>query len=129
MKALLLREGSGRTEVALSAQSIGNDLVVCLFNDQGHLGAVAVAEYSKEENLVSTSVITRPGHKDDSAAYRAAHYLCKQLKTPVCAIAGIHVDAITEDEIAQILKNCDTLLEKFSRQITFHITQGASGNT
>jgi gallate decarboxylase subunit D len=117
MKSILLNEGKGRTEVTLSAQSIGDDLVVCIFNDHGHLGAVAVADFCDAENRASCSVITRLGHKDDAVAYSAAHKLCKQLKAPVCAIAGIHLDDITKEEIAQIMLNCDALVEKFTQQL------------
>jgi gallate decarboxylase subunit D len=116
MKRMLLNEGKGRTRVSLSAQWIGKDLIVCLFNKQGHLGAVAMADFSNEEKRASTSVITRLGHKDDSIAYYAAYNLCKRLRKPVCAIAGIHLDNITEEEITQISQNCDALVEKFSRQ-------------
>jgi gallate decarboxylase subunit D len=116
MRKLLLNEGKGRTKVSLSAQWIGKDLIVCLFNKQGHLGAVAVAEFSKEEKRASTSVITRLGHKDDSIAYYAAYNLSKRLRQPVCAIAGIHLDNITEEEIVQISQNCETLVDRFSRR-------------
>jgi gallate decarboxylase subunit D len=114
MKAVLLSEGSERTRVSLTTKSIGNDLVVYLFNEQGHLGAVAVADYSHEEHRPSTSVISRLGHKDDSVAYGAASKLCKQLKRPVCVIAGIHLDEITEEEIAEIMENCDKLVDKLA---------------
>jgi hypothetical protein len=116
MKSVVLREGAGRTRVTLCAQSIGSDLVVCLFNERGHLGAVAVADYCHAENRASTSVITRLGHKDDAVAYNAAYKLCKRFKEPVCAIAGIHLDNITDEEIAQIMRNCDKLVDKFSRR-------------
>jgi hypothetical protein len=112
MKSLLLTEGVDRTRVTLTTSPIGNDLIVCLFNDQGHIGAVAVSDYSKPENRPSTSVITRLGHKDDSVAYSAAYRLCKMLKQPVCVIAGIHVDNITAVEIAEITRNCDKLVDK-----------------
>ncbi len=118
MKQLSFSEGKGRTKVSISAQWLGKDLIVCLFNKQQHLGAVAVAEYSHEENRASTSVITRLGHKDDSIAYVAASKLCKHLKKPVCAIAGIHLDNIAQEEIAQIAMNCGALVEKVSRQLT-----------
>jgi gallate decarboxylase subunit D len=124
MKSLLIREGTGRTEVTLSAQSIGNDLVISIFNDHGHIGAVAVADYCDAENRASCSVITRLGHKDDAIAYSAAHKLCKQFRVPVCAIAGIHLDDITKEEIARIMQNCETLVEKFSQQLTVLNEQG-----
>jgi hypothetical protein len=116
MKIILLNAGKGRTKVSLSAQCIGKDLIVCLFNGQGHLGAVAVADFCHAENRASTSVITRLGHKDDAVACNAAHKLCRILKKPVCAIAGIHVDTIKEEEIAEVLRNCDLLVEKLSKQ-------------
>jgi hypothetical protein len=116
MKRVLINAGKGRTKVSLSAQWIGKDLIVCLFNGQGHLGAVAVADFCHAENRASTSVITRLGHKDDAVACNAAHKLCRQFKKPVCAIAGIHLDNITEEEIAEIVRNCDALVERLSRQ-------------
>ena len=112
MNTRLLSEGTGRTKVSLSAQLIGKDLIICIFNGGGHLGAVAVADYSHEEDRASTSVLTRLGHKDDAVAYNAAYKLCKRLKKPVCAIAGIHLDNITDEEIAVITRNCDKLVEK-----------------
>jgi hypothetical protein len=112
MKSVMLSVGKGRTKVSLSVQSIGSDLVVYLFNERAHLGAVAVADYSHEENRASTSAITRLGHKDDVAASNVARKLCKSLKKPVCAIAGIHLDDITEEEIAEIIRNCDKLAER-----------------
>ena len=117
MNRILLSEGKGRTQVSLSADFIGKDLIVCLFNEQGHLGAVAIADFSNTEHRASTSVITRLGHKDDSVAYNAAHKLCKRLKRPVCSIAGIHLDDITDEEIGQIMRNCDVLVEELGRQL------------
>ncbi len=112
MKSVLLSEGTGRTRVNLTTHTIGRDLVVCLFNEQGHLGAVALSDYSSEEDWASTSVLTRLGHKDDALACNATYQLCKHLKKPVCAIAGVHLDDITAEEIAQITHNCRRLVEK-----------------
>lgn len=118
MNQILLSEGAGRTRVSLSTNAIGSDLIVYLFNDSAHLGAVAVAEYSREEDRTSTSVITRLGHKDDMIARNTAHKLSKMLKSPVCAIAGIHVDGITETEIGEILRNCEKLAEKLAAVVS-----------
>lgn len=125
MKPVLLSKGTGRTKVTLSTQFIGDDLVVCIFNEQAHLGAVAVADYCQAEDRASTSVITRLGHKDDSIACNAAYKLCKRLKAPVCAIAGVHLDGITNEEITQITLNCDKLVEKCSRQLSVGDRQSA----
>jgi gallate decarboxylase subunit D len=117
MKSVRLSQGTGRTRVQLSTQLIGNDLIVCIFNKQGHIGAVAVADFDFGENRASTSVITRLGHKDDSVAYNAAYKLCSRLRKPICAIAGIHVDNIGKEEIDRIALNCDALLEKCIKTI------------
>jgi hypothetical protein len=117
MASISLSEGTGRTRVDLTTHTIGSDLIVYLFNDQGHLGAVALAEFNHQEKRASTSVVTRFGHKDDLVAYSAAYRLCRHLKKPVCAIAGIHLDNITEEEIAEIKHNCDRLIEKLTQQL------------
>jgi hypothetical protein len=117
MKPIVLSEGTGRTKINLSVQWIGKDLIVSIHNEHGHLGAVAVADYCHEENRASTSVITRLGHKDDAIAVQAAYQLCKRTQKPICAIVGIHLDSITQEEISQITLNCEKLVEECSRQI------------
>jgi gallate decarboxylase subunit D len=115
MKSILIHEGEGRTQVSLSTHWIGEDLIVFIFNEAGHIGAVAVADYCDKKDRASTSVITRFGHKEDSIASLTAYTICKTLKKPVCAIAGIHLDTITGNEIAQIIQNCDKLANACSR--------------
>ena len=105
--------GEGRTKLCLSAYSLGKDLVVLIYNEKAHLGAVAVGEYDRKEKRVSTSVFTRLGHKDDVVAQKAANLLGKHTKKPVCVVAGIHVDNITEAEIKQFLENSNKLVEDF----------------
>lgn len=110
-----LSEGAGRTEIRLTGYSLGDDIVICLGNSNAHLGAVAVAEYDHTENRVSTSVITRLGHKDDVLAQQAARLVSKSTKRPVCVIAGVHVPNITQDEIREIVANSDNLVQRFVR--------------
>jgi gallate decarboxylase subunit D len=107
-----LQHGEGRTAVRVTWNQMGSGLIVCLANDNAHIGAVALGEYDTREGRASTSVMTRLGHKDDHVATRAAHRLAKELRQPVCVIAGIHVDQITEAEIATIGANCDALVER-----------------
>ena len=116
MTPALFHEGDGRTRVSMSVNRIGEDLIVCLFNDAGHIGAAAVADYSEKENQVSVSVITRPGHREDALASDAARKICKAVRRPVCVIAGIHLDNITKDEIAEIMANCGKLISVVSGQ-------------
>lgn len=90
----------------LLAFSIGKELAVCLYNQNAHLGAVAVGEYDPASGRASTSVITRTGHKDDAIALEVAHDIAKATRQGVCVMAGIHVDDITPQEIARVVENC-----------------------
>ena len=105
--------GEGRTKVTLSAHQMGGDPIVYLYNENAHIGAIAVGEYEHKEKRASTSVITRLGHKDDAVAQKAAYLISKAMKKPVCVIVGIHVDNITEVEINQILENASSLVDEF----------------
>ncbi|MFC2071493.1 hypothetical protein ACFLUU_02080 [Chloroflexota bacterium] len=104
--------GEDRTKVSLLAYYMGNDLVVCVYNENAHVGAVAVGEYDYKEKRVSCSVITRLGHKDDVIALEAAHAVSKCTKRSVCVVAGIHLDKITAAEIKSILKNAKSLVSQ-----------------
>jgi hypothetical protein len=108
-----LTVGEGRTQVNLRAPYMGEELVIFVYNENAHVGAIAVGEYDPKEKRASTSVITRLGHKDDIVAQKAAYSISKSTKKPVCVIAGIHVDNITDMEINQILQNTNALVSKF----------------
>ena len=101
--------GEGRTRVTLSADYLDKDLVIFIYNDNAHIGAVAVAEYDDESGRTSTSLITRRGHKDDVVAQRTAYLVTKNTKKTSCVITGIHVDDITEAEINEIVSNVEKL--------------------
>jgi len=100
-----LTKGRGRTRVNVTVNSLGSDLVVRIYNQEAHVGAVAVGDYDYEHERASVSVITRLGHKDDVLAGEAAYLLSKSTRRSVCVIAGVHVDNATMDEIDGILAN------------------------
>jgi hypothetical protein len=100
-----LSRGEGRAKVNVTANSMGGDLVVRIYNQNAHIGAVAIGEYDYEHARASVSVITRLGHKDDALAGEAAYLLTKSIRRPVCVIAGVHLDDITREEIDKILAN------------------------
>jgi hypothetical protein len=108
-----LTRGEGRTRVNLMASNMGSDLMVSIYNENAHIGAVAVGEYDREEGRASVSVITRLGHKDDAIAQKAAYLISKCTKKPVCVIAGVHLDNITREEIDKILENSTMAVEEF----------------
>jgi len=113
-----LTEGDGRVMVSLTAHRLGDDLVVFIYNDKAHVGAVAVGEYDHAEQRASVSVITRLGHKDDALARSAALAIARHTQRPVSVIAGVHVDNITGQEIDAILKNAALLIQNFIKTMS-----------
>jgi len=114
---LKLTRGEGRTRVCLDAQYLGSDMVVYLFNEGAHIGAVAIGEYAAEYDRVSVSILTRLGHKDDVIAQRAAHAISHFTHRPVCVVAGIHLDNIGGTEIDQLVENSAKIVEDLKRQL------------
>lgn len=102
----------------LLAFFLGKELVVCLYNENAHLGAVVVGEYDPVSGRASTSVITRTGHKDDAVAVEAAHTIAKATRQAVCVMAGIHIDNVTPQEIQQVVENCKGVVAKLVTAIT-----------
>jgi gallate decarboxylase subunit D len=100
-----LTKGEGRASVTVTVNSMGSDPVLRIYNQNAHIGAVALGDYDHEHKRVSVSVITRLGHKDDTLAREAAYLLSKSIRRPVCVIAGVHLDNITREEIDKILVN------------------------
>jgi hypothetical protein len=100
-----LTKGEGRAKIDVAVDSMGSDLVVRIYNQDAHVGAVAIGDYDHEHERASVSLITRLGHKDDVVAKEAAYLLSKSMRRPVCVVAGVHVDDITAEEIDKILAN------------------------
>jgi gallate decarboxylase subunit D len=112
-----LNKGEKRNSINIQAVTMGDGLVVRIFNENAHIGAVSIGEYDFENLRASVSVITRLGHKDDAIAQRAAYLICKSTQKTVCAIAGVHLDNISPEEIKQIIENATYLIEDLIRQI------------
>jgi hypothetical protein len=117
MERYRLNRGRGRTKVSLWANSFGSDLVVFVYNENAHIGAVAVGEYDHVHERASVSLITRLGHKDDAIAQSAAYLISKSSHKPVCVIAGVHLDDITAEEIQKLVENANLLAETFVKSI------------
>ena len=109
MKIKEITTGQGRLKVTLAAFHLGNDIIVSIYNENAHLGAVAIGDFDHESKRTSISVITRRGHKDDIVANKVAYEITKATRKPSCVIAGIHIDDITEHEIEEILTQVNNL--------------------
>jgi hypothetical protein len=114
---MMFEKQAGRHTIYLEARSIGKDLLVTIFGgDEHHIGGVAVAYPAKSHyrnaSTISVSSITLPGHKDYIVANSSAEKICKALTRPVISTVGIHYDAATSEEIQEIIKVVDDLVDE-----------------
>jgi gallate decarboxylase subunit D len=116
MKQIFSR-GQGRLQVKLEAIAAGKDRLIRIFNENAHVGAVAVGEYDFKTARASVSVITRLGHKDDVIAQKAAYLISKSTHQAVGVVVGIHLDHISQSEISQLTENALGAVEDFLKQI------------
>jgi hypothetical protein len=114
---LELTLGEGRVRLRLEASYMGQDLIVRIFNENAHLGAVAIGEWDIQSRRVSVSVVTRLGHKDDVIAQNAAYAISQSTRRPVCVIAGVHLDNITIEEINQFVDHSKQIVQELLKRI------------
>lgn len=107
-----MKEKSFRTsvlnkEITVFAADTGNGLNVTIAGgDRGHIGAVSVKYPGME--LISHQF---PTHREGVVSDKWAVTLSGSLNVPVCVSAGVHYDSISKEEIAEILKALDRLLD------------------
>lgn len=109
--------GSGRTLVHLALRRQGRDLVLQIVGGRAHVGAVAVSDGQRTE----LSVL--PPHKEGPLARECAQRVARTAGATCCALAGIHQDAATPEEIAAIVANVHRALDRLLAE-TFPLTAG-----
>lgn len=112
--------GSGKAEVKLKANYMGQDLVVRITAGKAHIGAVALAvpcPQTAEGVIASCSVMTVPGHRDNIPAESTAMKLCKALGCVVNVTAGLHIDNATKSEIEELVDNSNKATEILIKQL------------
>lgn len=81
-----------------------------------HIGSVVMAQARPSLTgsgiSATSSVLNCVGHKDEAVARKFAEKIAIRGNcTAVCA-CGIHLDDITEEQLAGIQESCDSLLER-----------------
>lgn len=88
-----------------SISFLGTDIVICVQNENGHIGSVVSAEpYQKNGKLHATlNTWNRLTHKDDMVAAMYAKKLSIAFHCVVTCICGIHLEDIKQEEIQAVL--------------------------
>lgn len=93
---------------------MGRDYTICIRDERGaHVGsavmAVARPSLTGEGISATSSVLNRPGHKDEAIARRLAEAVAAALNCAVVCTCGIHIDGISKEQIQKILNACQEL--------------------
>lgn len=97
-----IRVGRGRRAVSLEVSALGRDLEARLTGGQAHAGAAALAGPA---GCAGGGVLVLAPHKEGPLARACAEALARAGGCACVAMAGIHQDGATADEIAAIVAN------------------------
>jgi len=109
----------GKFRLHACTQTMGQDLLVSIWGGtRPHIGAVGMAIPRRslkdpKKWSATSSNFTFIGHKEDALVKKISEALATRLRTNVVAVAGIHWDALTPQEIMII----EDLTEKLSDRI------------
>lgn len=114
-----VESGAGRTHLSARVLFQGQSPVVVVSGGEAHIGAVALAEPVAREDTAehagvrraTVSLLVRTGHREDELAAVAARRISTASGEPAVVCAGIHLDAITTEEIDQVRRNMETLTD------------------
>ena len=118
LKARFFTAGAVPYKVSAEVRLIGADLLVVITGgDKPHIGSVAVAMPRPSLQVrgvmsATSSVYNIPGHKDQVIAQRISEVLSSGLNRTVVAVAGFHLDGLSEKGIKTVTANVERLAEK-----------------
>lgn len=98
--------GSGRTRLLFAWRRWGPDLHVHIAGGDHHIGAASLVG-RQPDGRTYEGTFAVPPHKEDTVVARAAAALHQATGVNVSVTAGIHLDDITPDEIAAVLRTVD----------------------
>ncbi len=116
--------GRGRHRVRATAQLLGPDILVSITGGTApHIGSVSITvprPGGKASGNLSTtsSVYNFPGHKEEAVARMCAERIAAAFNKKTVAVAGIHIDEATREDIGCILKNADVLCSRLQKKIS-----------
>ncbi len=104
--------GEGRHKIKMLVTITDEGLVTQIFGgEKPHVGAMALSLprpglANPEKVSCNTVVVPLLGHKDDEVAKLVAEQIVKVWENPVVAVAGIHVDDASKEDIETLINNC-----------------------
>lgn len=100
-KIITLTERMQRLEIELTALRIGRDIQVFITGGAAHIGATALG-IPYGAGSANASLISAKGHQEGQLSYTLAVNLSKALRVNVIVTMGIHYDALSKEELANV---------------------------
>lgn len=100
LKKAFSEHGKGRCKVCAEATSVGDDILLHIWGgEKPHVGSASLCS-SGEPTSVSV-----PGHMDHVVSHEAAKRVFSATGRRCLAIAGIHVDGASHEDIVELVEN------------------------
>ena len=101
---------------------MGSDFTIAVYGgDTPHVGSVVMAiarpSLTGEGMGVTTSVLNKVGHKDEIIARAFAEAVAKEKSCTAVCSCGIHIDAITPEQLEKVQDASQRLLEKVLKSL------------
>lgn len=101
---------------------MGRDFTLAVWGGAApHVGStvMAIARPSLSGNGVSatSSVLNALGHKDEAVARRFAEAVAKEKRCTAVCSCGIHIDALTVEQLRAVEEGCERLLSRVLESI------------
>jgi hypothetical protein len=118
--------GRGALRLAATACRAGDDLAVTVTGgDLPHLGCVVIARPHPAQDdpgrtSVTSSIFAFPPHREEALARPLAERLARRLGGTVVVAAGVHIDGLDEQGIANVLELGDRLADRLLSGLKVH---------
>ena len=124
VRSFTVSEKQDNCEVFAEVHELGSDCLVILWGGtKPHIGAVGIAQVrpslrDPEKVAATSSVFTFVGHKEDVVAKAMSEELTRRLARNTVVVAGIHWDALSEENIKNITAICQRLMEQVVEKLS-----------
>ncbi len=111
----------GRVTLRIRALWMGQD--VCILLDGGEKPHIGAASTANNHNVKSHSL---PHHKEEELATMVATHMQERFSCTAHCVCGIHIHAITKDEISLVYKLAQNLMEELAQKIQIFLRETCS---
>ena len=106
-------------DIAVYCQQLDYGYEIRILGGQrSHVGAVTVSD---EQGDLQTIVL--PGHKEDVITRKWAEQIWELVKQPVSVLAGVHYDNLEKEQLMEVIRILDQLLENLEQELRLRNTK------